>query len=83
MSSAYVVQRQRTLLAELSSVGLSSVSDFACDCRSKDDGTGPVRQLAAMRSVTFLRLIPDMMSPEYQDVWFRFMHQMQQISTHP
>lgn len=40
---------------------------------------GPVRTLPVMRSFTFLRLIPDMMSPEYQTIWFRFMDQMQQI----
>ena len=52
-----------------------------CHSRDKDDGTGLVRQLAAMRSVTFLRLTADMMSPEYQDVWFRFMNQMRQTNT--
>ena len=34
-----------------------------------------------MRSFTFLRLIPDMMSPEYQTIWFTFMAQMQQIQS--
>jgi len=41
---------------------------------------GPVRTLPVMRSFTFLRLIPDMMSPEYQSIWFRFMQQMQQTA---
>lgn len=47
-------------------------------CRYGDSAVGPVRTLPVMRSFTFLRLIPDMMSPEYQSIWFRFMQQMQQ-----
>ena len=43
------------------------------------DAVAPVRTLPVMRSFTFLRLIPDMMSPEYQTIWFTFMDQMQQI----
>ncbi|DBA71032.1 TPA: Leucine-rich repeat receptor-like serine/threonine-protein kinase bam2 [Trebouxia sp. C0005] len=46
--------------------------------RYGDSAVGPVRTLPVMRSFTFLRLIPDMMSPEYQSIWFRFMQQMQQ-----
>lgn len=46
--------------------------------RYGDGAVGPVRTLPVMRSFTFLRLIPDMMSPEYQSIWFRFMQQMQQ-----
>ncbi len=48
------------------------------ECRYGDSAVGPVRTLPVMRSFTFLRLIPDMMSPEYQSIWFRFMQQMQQ-----
>ncbi|KAL0030883.1 hypothetical protein WJX77_011689 [Trebouxia sp. C0004] len=48
--------------------------------RYGDSAVGPVRTLPVMRSFTFLRLIPDMMSPEYQSIWFRFMQQMQQTS---
>lgn len=47
--------------------------------RYGDSAVAPVRTLPVMRSFTFLRLIPDMMSPEYQTIWFRFMDQMQQI----
>ena len=47
-------------------------------CRYGENAVGPVRTLPVMRSFTFLRLIPDMMSPEYQAIWFRFMDQMQQ-----
>ena len=45
------------------------------------NAVGPVRTLPVMRSFTFLRLTPDMMSPEYQTIWFRFMDQMQQIQS--
>lgn len=47
-------------------------------CRYGGNAVGPVRTLPIMRSFTFLRLIPDMMSPEYQSVWFSFMERMQQ-----
>lgn len=33
-------------------------------------------QLPPMRSFTFLRLTPDMMTPSYQDQWHRFMRLM-------
>ena len=50
-------------------------------CRYGGNAVGPVRTLPVMRSFTFLRLIPDMMSPEYQTIWFSFMNQMQQIQS--
>lgn len=46
--------------------------------RYGDNAVGPIRTLPVMRSFTFLRLIPEMMDPEYQSIWFRFMQQMQQ-----
>ncbi len=52
--------------------------NYCVECRYGDSAVGPVRTLPVMRSFTFLRLIPDMMSPEYQSIWFRFMQQMQQ-----
>ena len=47
-------------------------------CRYGDNAVGPIRTLPVMSSFTFLRLIPDMMSPEYQSIWFRFMRRMQE-----
>ncbi len=56
------------------------IPSYCVKCRYGDRAVGPVRTLPIMRSFTFLRLIPDMMSPEYQSIWFRFMQQMQQTA---
>ena len=53
-------------------------------CMCRDAATElPHAVLPMMRSFTFLRLTPEMLDPEYQGAWLRFMHGMRTIASVP
>lgn len=51
------------------------LSRYNCMCRDAASDL-PHAVLPMMRGFTFLRLTPEMLDPEYQGAWLRFMHSM-------